>query len=238
MLTTNTGCIGIFFYFSSPRIWLSVSMFVRYWLLLNDQPLVTFKYHFLRSYKGNNLGDLYFCISCFEYTVFCFQGIAESVSNRCERLGLDLWPWERYLATLVFSFPVLQRKHLGQMVFQITPSSHMMLSIHHCSFINIESRGGMREVVKKLSGHHTRPKPTALDRSSRCGSRLSTVLWLKTFLTQALSPFLFTSPVAMQPSLSYTFQAVMLLQSFCSHLCINFHFLRWKTELTLLRKLA
>lgn len=146
MCWQQTLVASAFFLFFIPQN-LAQCVYVEcYWLLLNDQPLVTFKYHFLRSYKGNNLGDLYFFISCFEYTVFCFQGIAECVSSRCERLGLDLWPWERYLATLVFSFPVLQRKHLGQMVFQITPSSHMMLSIHHCSFINIESRGGMREV--------------------------------------------------------------------------------------------
>lgn len=33
--------------------------------------------------------------------------------------------------------------------------------------------------MKKLSGHHTQIKPPALDRSSRCGSRLITVFMAK-----------------------------------------------------------
>lgn len=90
MLTRNAGCIGIFFYFSSPSIGLSVCPCVHYGLLLNDQHLVTFKYHFPMSYEGNNSGDSYFFISRFGDTVFCFQGTVECVFNRCGGLGLDL----------------------------------------------------------------------------------------------------------------------------------------------------
>lgn len=70
-----------------------MDMFVHYWILLNGQPLVTFKYCFL---KRNNSGNFYaFYIKHgkshhnVERLSFVFrdQGIVECVSDRFKRLG-------------------------------------------------------------------------------------------------------------------------------------------------------
>lgn len=90
--------------------------------------------------------------------------------------------------------------------------------------------------MEKLGGHHAQPKPSALDGLSHCGSRLSTVLWLETFFTQALLPFPIHQSWCNAANVALHFSGSNVARFLFSH--TNFYFLRWKTELKLLRKLA
>lgn len=93
--------------------------------------------------------------------------------------------------------------------------------------------GGM----KKLHGCLKWPDPLALALSSRGGSLMNTVSWVKALLTQALSP-LPIHELYCSAARASCLSGVTLLQGFYSHLTISFHILKWKAELKLLRKLA
>lgn len=167
------------------------------------------------------------------------QGIVECVSNRFRRLGSRYVTLRKPLSYSSFSFPILQRKNLGQMAFKIALGSKMISTNHYFLLFLLTQKvdGWWGRWNEELNGCLKWPDPLALPLSSQGRSLMNTVLWVKALLTQAPSPLpiheLYCS-AARASSLS----GVTLLQGFYSHLNINFHILKWKAELKLLRKLV